>query len=92
MLTCKEASYLISKKLDDHLTWRDRIALRLHLMMCKLCRGYASDVSKLHVLMRDSGEEARALLPDSIKLSEQSRERITQALSKQTKHQLDNNQ
>lgn len=82
MLTCKEASTLASKKLDSNLTWRERTGLWLHIAMCSLCRRYAKDVKKLHVLMRKTSKTGQAIIPESVKLSEQSRERIKQALSK----------
>jgi len=81
MLTCKQASELVSKKLDGELAWRSRIALNIHLMMCGLCRRYARDVGKLHALMRHTGNDAQALLPESLKLSAKARERIRQRLS-----------
>ena len=82
MLTCKEASFLASKKLDKKLTWRERIDFSLHTAMCKLCRHYARDMNALHKLMQKMGETGRTLLPESTKLSEHSRDRIKQALDK----------
>ena len=37
MITCEEASRLISESLDRELPLGTRIALRIHLLMCKLC-------------------------------------------------------
>ena len=37
MLDCRNASQLISKSLDRQLTWRERFAVRLHLLLCKYC-------------------------------------------------------
>ncbi len=82
MLTCKEASDLASKKLDSQLTWREHTGLWLHLTMCRLCRRYLRDVKKLQVLMRKSSKTGQALWPETVKLSEQSRERIKQVLDK----------
>jgi hypothetical protein len=37
MLTCREASRLISEGLDKKLSFADRVALRLHLTLCDAC-------------------------------------------------------
>ncbi|MFZ5557130.1 MAG: zf-HC2 domain-containing protein [Pseudomonadota bacterium] len=40
MITCRQASQLVSKERDVKLTWRERLSLRLHLLMCAMCRRY----------------------------------------------------
>ncbi len=82
MLTCKEASYLASKKLDKKLTWRESLNFRLHVLMCDLCRRYAMEIKKLHGVMQKAGKSSLSMLPESVKLSQQSRERIKQAFDK----------
>ena len=82
MLTCKEATYLASKKLDKNLTLRERMGFFLHTAMCSLCRHYARDMKALHKLMLKAGKVGQTLLPESVKLSEQSRERIKHILDK----------
>jgi hypothetical protein len=86
MLTCKEASYLASKKLDKKLTWRESLNFRLHILMCDLCRRYAMEIKKIHKVMQKSGKSGLSMLPESIKLSKQSRERIKQVLDKALHH------
>lgn len=80
MITCKEASLLASKSMDVKLTWKERLGLRLHVSMCKLCNRYLQDLKKLRALIRKMRKSGRELLPDTIKLSALSRERIRQAL------------
>ena len=82
MLTCKEAIYLASKKLDKNLTFRERVEFLLHTAMCGLCRHYARDMEALHKLMLKAGKAGQTLLPESAKLSEQSRARIKHVLNK----------
>ncbi|PKM12451.1 MAG: hypothetical protein CVV13_05370 [Gammaproteobacteria bacterium HGW-Gammaproteobacteria-3] len=82
MLTCKEASHLASKSLDAKLTWRERFGLCLHIAMCGLCRRYVRDLKKLRAMMKAAGNSGQALVPEAVKLSEASRQRIKQALSK----------
>lgn len=38
MITCKKATYLISKKEEGKLLFTEKIQLHLHLLMCSLCR------------------------------------------------------
>ncbi len=82
MLTCKEVSFLASKRLDNKLTWRENLGFRMHIMMCSLCRRYANEIKKMHGFMRKAGKSGLAALPDSVKLSSESRERIKQAINK----------
>ncbi len=82
MLTCKEAIYLASKKLDKNLTLREQMDFLLHTAMCSLCRHYARDMRALHKLMLKAGKARLTLLPESKKLSELSRARIKHALEK----------
>jgi len=40
MLNCKQNSELLSQCLDRPVTFREKIAMRLHLMMCLGCRNF----------------------------------------------------
>jgi hypothetical protein len=52
MLSCKQASQLISQSLDRSLTLRERIALKLHLIICKYCKRFSQQVQTLRNAMR----------------------------------------
>lgn len=39
-ITCKKATYLLSKKEEKKLSFLQKIQLRGHLMMCILCRRF----------------------------------------------------
>jgi len=82
MLTCKEASYLASKKLGKKLTLKEQLDFSLHAMMCGLCRAYARDIKVLHHFMIKAAKTGRTLLPDSARLSDKSRTRIKKSLDK----------
>lgn len=47
MITCKQASQLISQSLDQRLNLRDRIKLRLHLLICSICSRFNHQLSQL---------------------------------------------
>ncbi|MEX0903697.1 MAG: zf-HC2 domain-containing protein [Pseudohongiellaceae bacterium] len=45
MLNCRNITRNASDYLERHLVWRQRLAIRLHLMMCRHCSRF---VSQLH--------------------------------------------
>jgi hypothetical protein len=81
MLTCKEVAVLASKALDTRLGWRERLGMRMHLMLCEMCPRYIEQLRFLHkVLSRlDDHPEASEGQPA---LPPEARERIRQALEK----------
>lgn len=44
MISCREASRLISQARDVRLAWRERLALRLHLLACEMCNRYGRQI------------------------------------------------
>ena len=65
MLTCKDVAKAIGQ--DEWLTasWRRRLALRVHLLMCRHCRRYATQIRAIGTaarrLFREQGEDPKAL-------------------------------
>lgn len=47
MLSCKEATRLVSQGLDRELAFGERIALRVHLAICAGCRNVNQQLSFL---------------------------------------------
>ena len=43
MLNCKETAKLVSEGMDHPLSWRQRLAIRMHLLLCHcpVCRNYS---------------------------------------------------
>jgi hypothetical protein len=48
MITCKQATQLISHRLDRDLSLGRRLSLRFHLLICHYCRRYARHLRFLH--------------------------------------------
>lgn len=72
MFDCQEVSILVSKSLDQKLPFLQRIALRLHLMICNVCSLNKAQLEKLNQitqLYRLEGQEDTACyhLPDAHK-------------------------
>ncbi len=40
MISCKKATYLLSKKEENRLSWIERWQLRGHLSICSFCRKF----------------------------------------------------
>lgn len=47
MLSCKQATRLCSEALDRPLDVRERLSLRMHLMMCSGCANYRAQMALL---------------------------------------------
>ncbi len=56
MLTCKEASQLISQSCDRRLTVGERIGLRVHVFVCKACSRFQRQMKLLHRAARRYAE------------------------------------
>ncbi len=71
MIKCKEASQLVSRSLDNKLSFRERFALKLHLMICKYCRRFSQQMSKLNVAIcsmnKTIEEDTNIKLPPKVK-------------------------
>lgn len=75
MLSCEETSRLVSESLDRQLPLRQRIAVRMHLLMCKACaraRQQLLFMRKAILRLEDDIEKAVS----SSSLSPQARDRI----------------
>ena len=63
MLSCKEATRLVSQGLDRELAFGERIALRVHLVLCAGCRNVDRQLSFLRRAvsrLSASGDDPRA--------------------------------
>jgi hypothetical protein len=79
MTSCARAAELISRSLDVPLRWRERLALRFHLLVCAMCRRFRRQSLLLQEAGRIAGSGA-APVGEPPTLSEPARDRIKQAL------------
>jgi hypothetical protein len=82
MLTCKEVAALASKALDTRLGWRERLGMRMHLLICEICPRYIEQLRFLHRVIGtlDDHPEASEGQPA---LPPEAHERIQRALEKE---------
>lgn len=52
MMNCKQATALMSQAQDRALSRRERIALRLHTLMCKGCNNYNKQLAFISETMK----------------------------------------
>ncbi|MFQ5487204.1 MAG: zf-HC2 domain-containing protein [Gammaproteobacteria bacterium] len=79
MLSCKEVSELVSQSLDRQLSLRERLGVRLHLVVCSMCRRYRKQITFISQATRQllgRHSPTTALKPGA-------RERIEEAIKKQ---------
>lgn len=53
--TCKQVTHLVLQAEDRALPWRERLAVRLHLLVCKACPRFVAQVA----LMRRASRQWR---------------------------------
>ena len=51
-MSCRKASYIIEKAEVSEISFLERMSLKFHLMICKLCRKYQDDSRILGRLMK----------------------------------------
>ncbi len=52
IISCKDASRLVSRQEDARLTWWQRVTLRLHLSVCAACTRFERQIRFLRTAMR----------------------------------------
>ncbi|NOZ02325.1 MAG: zf-HC2 domain-containing protein [Deltaproteobacteria bacterium] len=57
MLNCREATRLADEALEHRLPLGSRIGLKLHLMMCRYCNRYNTQVRFIHEAMKRYAEK-----------------------------------
>ncbi len=82
MLTCKDASHLLSERQERPLTFRERWGVRLHLWICESCRRFERQLATIRQAMDFLRGRAEAEAQGS-DLSPEARERIRQALAEE---------
>jgi hypothetical protein len=68
MPTCKQATELASREMDEYLSLFDRLGLRLHLTICKNCRRFTVQLEEMRRLFRletGADDDAVGLDPDA---------------------------
>jgi len=78
MLSCKQASQLISQSLDRRISLRERISLRLHLVVCDFCRRFSHQLRQ--VLSAVKVQRQQIEQDEHIRLPDEAKKRIASAI------------
>lgn len=74
MLTCKQASQLISQSLDQPLSWSQRLQLKMHLLLCGACNRFRQQLFLLRAALQKMRNQIES--DDTIQLPLEARTRI----------------
>lgn len=78
MLDCRHATQLASQAMEKRLSFRQRWALRFHLLLCDACTNFVQQLRQLRAAM---GRISQYIENDTTRtLSMQARERIAAAM------------
>jgi len=81
MRNCREVTQLISDGLDRPLPWTQRLAVRMHVLMCGSCNAYRRQLHAIHHAIGRARQQGRLLLQQQgHRLSDDARQRIKQCL------------
>lgn len=47
MLNCRQATQLLSERLDRELTTKEKLALKMHTTICSACRRFGQQVEEI---------------------------------------------
>lgn len=73
-LTCKQASLMASRSMDERLSMHERFKLRWHLLICPNCVNYFKQIKLIRKIIRNRQES-------TVHLSYEARQRIAHALA-----------
>jgi Putative zinc-finger len=76
LTACREIAPLISQSIDRKLSLKERLRLKLHLLICIWCARYLVQLKLIRQLMRRSALEPEGAQLHSERLSREARERI----------------
>lgn len=91
MLSCKEVCHVVSESLDRKLSWRERLRVKTHLLMCAACQQMARQMELLRMAARcyELSEEDK-LPTDQVTLSKEASDRILARLRQAKNDSTDN--
>jgi predicted anti-sigma-YlaC factor YlaD len=80
MPSCKDVSRLVSDALDRSLPLAQRVAVRIHLVMCQACDLYSRQIRSLRELLRRYPEQLEPDPAEERRLSLAAKQRMRQAI------------
>ncbi len=75
MLSCREATQMVSESMDRKLPFQDRVLIRMHLLMCRYCSRFSKQMKILRNVSRAHAEHSEEFEPYDV-LRDEVRTRI----------------
>ena len=82
LLECHDVSKLITRSVDEQLSFFERLRVGWHLLTCRFCRRFEKQIFWLHGVFRSSSDPDLPISGDERCLSAEARERIKNALKR----------
>jgi len=82
MLDCRQATLLITKKLEDEITFIENLRLKLHLMNCNFCNTFNLQSKKIDELLKQNPDDLQQKCTHHHKMNKQKKEKIIKKLNK----------
>ena len=79
--SCEEVSHLTSQAMDESLSWKESLQLRMHLRICIWCRNNAKQLKQ----MQNLAHQQAAVQNEQAKLGSDARERIAKLIDQNNK-------
>jgi predicted anti-sigma-YlaC factor YlaD len=81
-LSCKDVCLVVSESLDRELSLRERLSVKIHLLMCKACQRMARQMELLRTASRRLGsvEDGESRPKQEKTLSKEASDRILERL------------
>jgi len=79
MLNCKQVSQLVSQSLDRRLTWKERMAVRMHLIICKYCKRFEQQLHAMRKAIKRMATEVEQ--DDTIQMPSDVKARIADKIN-----------
>lgn len=83
MLNCKDMTKLISDSLERRISFRERMELWFHVMMCGMCRRFRSNIIQLRKFIRDSKAEMETVDAPSSPMPPEMKSRLEESVNRQ---------
>lgn len=79
MLSCQQTSLIVSQSYDRRLLWRERIGIRLHLMLCAACANFKRQMDFLRTALRSYAQQDLQY-NEQVRISAEALERIARKI------------
>lgn len=81
MPNCQEVSLLTSRAMDEKISLKEQVGLKMHLLVCKWCRRYSKQVNLIRDIVRQQASRVKSTKSQTgANLSPGARDRIEKVL------------